>query len=167
MSLFKKTGVIRVNIFETPCELDDHYLLTVFRQYGTLYSETILHQTFKNSTVYNRVRTITYLMITKPIPTVVFVQGNRIKTRHPDQDRTAYCLICKVRGHYRNETNKCPSAPKVNSKESQTTTQNQTNNQEINQNQNIQNHKTKNNITKNPTKVKKLIKMKIKTIMRQ
>ena len=42
MSLIKKTEVTRVNIFETPCELDDHYLLTVFRQYGTFYSETIL-----------------------------------------------------------------------------------------------------------------------------
>ena len=43
--------------------------------------------------------------MTKPIPTTLYIRGNRIKIKHNGQDRTPICGICKTKGHYRTD---CP-----------------------------------------------------------
>ena len=55
--------------------------------------------------IYNGVRSMTFKEITKPIPTVLYVRGNKIKTRHDKQDRSPICAICKAKGHCRTD---CP-----------------------------------------------------------
>ena len=92
VTLIEQTPIVKVNIFEAPCELNDSYIINHFSQYGDLQSNTVYHQTFKNG-----VRSINYLNLKKPIPTVVWVQGNRVKTSHPDQDRTAFCSVCRTK----------------------------------------------------------------------
>ena len=55
--------------------------------------------------IYNDVRSLSFKTINKPIPTTLFVRGNRIKVKYLGQDRTPTCSICKTRGHYITE---CP-----------------------------------------------------------
>ena len=50
-------------------------------------------------------RSVNFMTIVNPIPTTIFVRGNRIKPKHEGQDRTPICGICKEKGHYRDE---CP-----------------------------------------------------------
>ena len=54
---------------------------------------------------YNGIRSINFLSLNKPLPTTMYVQGNRIRLKHTGQDRTPICAICKNKGHYRSE---CP-----------------------------------------------------------
>ena len=58
----------------------------------------------------NGVWSLNFIKIHNPIPTVIFVHGSKIKTRHEGQDRSAICSISKQRGHLRTE---CPELPKI------------------------------------------------------
>ena len=66
----------------------------------------------KGTEVYNGARSIKFRSILKPIPTVLFVDGNRCKIKHASQDRTPICGICRVKGHFRDE---CPPFPLIKS----------------------------------------------------
>ena len=55
-------------------------------------------------------RSINFKKITKPIPTVLFIRGNRIKLRHENQDREPICGVCKTKGHFRTD---CPQLPLI------------------------------------------------------
>ena len=65
---------------------------------------------YKGTDIYNDVRSATYTRITKPIPTVLFVRGNRIKIKYETQDRTPICGICRTKGHFRDD---CPRLREV------------------------------------------------------
>ena len=57
--------------------------------------------TCRDIKIQNRVRSLAFLKINKPIPTTMFVKGNLVKLRHNGQDRTPFCTQCKTKGHYR------------------------------------------------------------------
>ena len=57
--------------------------------------------------MYNGAKSINFKRIHTPIPTTLFIRGNRIKLKHEGQDREPVCRICKKKGHYRD---KCPGA---------------------------------------------------------
>ena len=124
LTLIEQKTIVKVNIFETPCEHNDSYIINHFSQYGDLQSNTVYHQTFKNSPVYNGVRSFNYLNLKKPLPTVVWVQGNRVKTRHPNQDRTAFCSVCRTKGHYRSESPKSYASVNAGTKSKEQTNEN-------------------------------------------
>ena len=102
--------VTKVLLFEAPIQLPDEYIYNVLSQYGDLYSNEVTHYKYRGTDIYNGVRSMTFKEITKPIPTVLFVRGNKIKTRHEDQDRSPICSICKEKGHYRDT---CPDLQAV------------------------------------------------------
>ena len=102
--------VTKVLPFEAPFQLPDEYKYNVLSQYGELFSNEITHYKYRGTDIYNGVRSVTVKEITKPIPTELFVRGNKIKNRHEYQDRSPVCSTCKVKGHYRD---KCPDLQAV------------------------------------------------------
>ena len=101
----RKNPITKVLIFEAPFELEDRYILTKLSTYGILQVNTIYSHKYKGTEIYNGIRSVNFITIIKPIPTTIFVRGNRLKLKHEGQDRTPICGICKEKGHYRNE---CP-----------------------------------------------------------
>ena len=100
-----RNPITKVLIFEAPYELQDRYILQKFAPYGQLQTNSIYSHKIRGCDIYNGVRSINFLKLHKPIPTVLFVRGNRIKIKHDSQDRTPICGICKVKGHFRDD---CP-----------------------------------------------------------
>lgn len=95
-----KIPVIAVTLFETPSELDDEKILAKMTEYGEVKKE-IYHHKIKHTQIKNGYRTIYYKNINKSIPTILWINGNRIKIRYEGQDRTPICSFCKVKGHYK------------------------------------------------------------------
>lgn len=95
-----KIPVIAVTLFETPSELDDEKILAKMTEYGEVKKE-IYHHKIKHTQIKNGYRTIYYKKINKSIPTILWINGNRIKIRYEGQDRTPICSFCKVKGHYK------------------------------------------------------------------
>ena len=100
-----KVPLTKVMIYEAPFHLENDLILKKLSQYGQLQDNKMIMYKHKGTDVYTGARSINFTKITKPIPTILFVQGNRVKLRHQDQDRRAICGICKTKGHFRN---KCP-----------------------------------------------------------
>ena len=101
-----RNPVTKVLIFEAPFQLRSTYIIQKLAQYGQLQSNEMYMHKYRGTEIYNGVRSVNFLKIDKPIPTTMFVKGNRVRLRHEDQDRTPICGICRVRGHYRD---KCPT----------------------------------------------------------
>ena len=100
-----KVPLTKVMIYEAPFHLENDLILKKLSQYGQLQDNNMIMYKHKGTDVYTGARSINFTKITKPIPTILFVQGNRVKLRHQNQDRRAICGICKTKGHFRN---KCP-----------------------------------------------------------
>lgn len=100
-----RNPVIKVTIFEAPFELQDRHILTKLSQYGDLTEQYIVHHQIRGTQIYNGIRSITFKKITTPIPTTLFIRGNRIKLKHAGQDRAPICGLYKTKGHYRDD---CP-----------------------------------------------------------
>ena len=101
-----KTTITKVLIFEAPYELPDKYLLQKLAPYGHLHTNEVHSHKIRGFDILNGVNLINFKDITTPIPTVIYVRGNKIKIKYEKQDRTAYCGICQERGHHRGECEK-------------------------------------------------------------
>ena len=102
--------ITKVLIFEAPFQLPDEYIYNVLSQFGELYSDNISHHMYAGTDIYNGVRSMTFKEIKQPIPTVLYIRGNRVKTRYNGQDRSPICAICKTKGHFRTD---CPDLQTV------------------------------------------------------
>ena len=100
-----KNPLTKVYIYEAPFQLPSAWIRKKLATFGQLVPEDIFMHKYYNTDIYNGVRSITFTRIDTPIPTTLFVRGNRIKLRHENQDRRPVCGICKTKGHYRDE---CP-----------------------------------------------------------
>ena len=98
-----KSPMIRVQIYEAPYELQDRHILQKLAPFGVMARNELFSHKYRGTDIYNGVRTATYSKITKPIPTVLFVRGNRIKIKYESQDRTPICGICRTKGHFRDD----------------------------------------------------------------
>ena len=105
-----KSPMIRVQIYEAPYELQDRHILQKLAPFGVMARNELFSHKYRGTDIYNGVRTATYSKITKPIPTVLFVRGNRIKIKYESQDRTPICGICRTKGHFRDD---CPRLREV------------------------------------------------------
>ena len=105
-----KLPTIRVQIYEAPYELQDRHILQKLAPYGIMAMNELFSHKYRGTDIYNGVRTATYTKITKPIPTVLFVRGIRIKTKYETQDRTPICGICRTKGHFQDD---CPRLREV------------------------------------------------------
>ena len=117
-----KIPLIKVLIFEAPYELEDQDILHKLMLYGDLQEYMVYNHKYRGTNVFNGVRSLNFKKIYKPIPTTLFIRGNRIKLKHEGQDREPVCGICKKKGHYRD---KCPGTSNLpvhldQSKENQT-----------------------------------------------
>ena len=117
LKVLQKTPVIKVMIFEAPFELDNFHIRQKLAYYGKLKDQEVYQHKFKGLDIYNGIRSINFLSLNKPLPTTIYVQGNRIRLKHTGQDRTPICVICKVKGHYRTE---CPQIQNHEDMEEQT-----------------------------------------------
>ena len=104
-------------IFEAHFELDNFHIRQKLAYYGKLKDQEVYQHKFKGLDIYNGIRSINFLSLNKPLPTTIYVQGNRIRLKHTGQDRTPICAICKVKGHYRTE---CPQIQNHEDMEEQT-----------------------------------------------
>lgn len=95
-------------IYEAPFHLRSDLILKKLVTYGMLQDNKMVMYKHKGTEVYNGTRSINFRSITKPIPTVLFVHGNRCKIKHVGQDRRPICGICKTKGHYRDECDQMP-----------------------------------------------------------
>ena len=100
-----RNPVTKVLIFEASFQLRNGYILQKLAQLGQLQSDEIYMHKYRGTDIYNRVRSVNFLKIDKPIPTTMFVKGNRVRLQHEDQERTPICGICRVCGHYRDVPN--------------------------------------------------------------
>lgn len=92
--------------YEAPYELENQQIFNKLRIYGEVADQQIYMHKYKDTGILNGVRSMTFLKITKPIPTTLFVKRNIIiKLRHNGQDRTHSVQHVKTKGHYRLE---CP-----------------------------------------------------------
>ena len=105
LKAIRRNPITKVLIFEAPYELEDKHIITKLSPYGILQTNKIFNHKYRGTEIYNGVRSVNFTTIVKPIPTTLFVRGNRLKLKHEGQDRTPICGICKERGHYRND---CP-----------------------------------------------------------
>ena len=112
-----RNPITKVLIFEAPYELQYRYILQKFAPYGQLQTNSIFSHMIRGYDIYNGVRSVNFLKLHKPIPTVLFVRGNRIKIKYENQDRTPICGICKVKGHFRDD---CPKLQDLIDKDLQT-----------------------------------------------
>ena len=101
----RRNPITKVLIFEAPYELEDKHIITKLSPNGILQTNKIFKHKYRGTEIYNGVRSVNFTTIVKPIPTTLFVRGNRLKLKHEGQDRTPICGICKERRHYRND---CP-----------------------------------------------------------
>ena len=102
------TTLTKVLIFEVPYELPEKYLLRKLAPYGHLHTNEVFSHTIRGFDILNGVKSIIFKEKTTPIPTVIYVRGNKIKIKYEKQDRTAYCgtCICQERGNHRGECEK-------------------------------------------------------------
>ena len=107
-----KRPLTKVMIYEAPFHLRNDLILQKLANYGTLQDNKMVMYKHKGTEVYTGARSINFKTIYKPIPTVLFVHGNRCKIKHVDQDRTPICGICRTRGHFRDD---CPQLPLIQS----------------------------------------------------
>ena len=105
LKALQKIPVIKVMIFEAPFELDNFHIRQKLSYYGKIKDQEVYQQKFKGLDIYNGIRSINFLSLNKPLPTTMYVKGNRIKLKHIGQDRTPICAVCKNKGHYSTE---CP-----------------------------------------------------------
>ena len=103
-----RNSITKVLIFEAPFPLKDQYILQKLSEHGDIQTNKINHHQYKGTDIFNGVRSINFKKINKPIPTVLFIRGNRIKLRRENQDRDPICGVCKAKGHFRTE---CPQLP--------------------------------------------------------
>ena len=75
--------------------MPDRDVLTKLQTYGILRDNFVERHKFKGTEINNGVRTMTFKCPTKDIPTILFMNGNRILVKYPSQDRTPICSICK------------------------------------------------------------------------
>ena len=109
--------ITKVLIFEAPYELQDRYTLQKLAPYRQLQTNSIYSHKIRGYDIYNGVRSMNFMKLHKPIPTVLFVRGNRIKIKYDNQDRTPICGICKIKDHFRDD---CPRLQELIDKELQT-----------------------------------------------
>lgn len=95
-----KIPLTAVTLFESPAELNDEKIMLKMNEYGETKRD-VYHHKIKHTNIKNGCRTVYFKKINKSIPTVLWINGNRIKIRYEGQDRTPICSFCKNRGHYR------------------------------------------------------------------
>ena len=101
----RRTPYTKIWIYEAPYELENKHIYQKLYTYGIPKEQTISRHKIPGMDIYNGVRSINFTSITKPIPTTLYIRGNRIKIKYSGQDRTPICGICKTKGHYRTD---CP-----------------------------------------------------------
>ena len=92
-------------IFEAPRELSNMHILQKLQAYEKLQDQSIFMHQYRGVEIYNGIRSVNFIELYKPLPTTLYVRGNKIKINHQGQDRTPICAICKQKGHFRTE---CP-----------------------------------------------------------
>ena len=88
LKALQKIPVIKVMIFEAPFELDNFHIRQKLAYYGKIKDQEVYKHKFKGLDIYNGIRSINFLSLNKPLPTTMYVQGNRIRLKHTGQDRT-------------------------------------------------------------------------------
>ena len=91
---------ISVVCWEVQEEISDSDIEKCLAKYGKMKGHLVrhLHKGFK---VENGNRSILFEEIEKDIPTIIWVQGNKVKVSHEGQDRSPICSYCHTKGHYR------------------------------------------------------------------
>ena len=75
-----------MRIYEAAYELHDQHILQKLAPYGVMARNELFSHKYRGTNVYNWVRSATYTRIIKPIPTVLFVRGNKMKIKCETQD---------------------------------------------------------------------------------
>ena len=78
LKALQKIPVIKVMIFEEPFELDNFHIRQKLPYYGKLKDQEFYQHKFRGLEIYNGIRSINFLSLNKPLPTTMYVQGNRI-----------------------------------------------------------------------------------------
>ena len=79
LKALQKIPVIKVMIFEAPFELDNFHIRQKLAYNGKLKDQEVYQHKFKGLDIYNGIRSINFLSLNKPLPTTIYVQGNRIR----------------------------------------------------------------------------------------
>lgn len=106
----QKIPFVRVMIYESPYELENSFIIRKLQKYGELVENSAFMHKIRGTQIDSGIRSIKYRTIHTPIPTTLFIRGNKIKLKHEGQDRTPYCSTCSTRGHYRDD---CPALEQV------------------------------------------------------
>ena len=69
-------------IFEAPFELDNYHIRQKLSYYGKLKDQEVYQHKYPGLEIYNGIPSINFLCLNKPLPTTIYVQGNRIKLKH-------------------------------------------------------------------------------------
>ena len=95
------------------------YIRQKLQYYEKLKDQEVYRHKYRGLEIYNGIRSINFLSLNKPLPTTIYVQGNRIKLKHIGQDRSPIWAICKVKGHYRTECPKIQDHKDMNEEEAE------------------------------------------------
>lgn len=106
----QKIPFTRLMIYEAPFELENSFIINKLQRYGELVENSVFMHTIRGTNISSGIRSIKFRKINIPIPTTLFVRGNKIKLKHEGQDRTPFCSTCHLRGHYRAD---CPVLEQV------------------------------------------------------
>ena len=69
-------------IFEAPRELSNMHILQKLQAYGKLQDQSIFMHQYKGVEIFNGIRSVNFTELYKPLPTTLYVRGNRIKIKH-------------------------------------------------------------------------------------
>ena len=75
------------------------------QSYGTLQTNQVYCHKIRGFEILNGIKSVNFKKIIKPVPTVLYVKGNKIKIKYDKKDRSPICGICRTKCHFMNE---CP-----------------------------------------------------------
>ena len=73
------TPITKVLIFKAPYEVPDVHILAKLQSYGTLQTNQVYSHKIRGFEILNGIKSVNFKKIIKPIPTVLYVKGNKIK----------------------------------------------------------------------------------------
>ena len=76
---YLKRPITRVEVSECPSELRNGQILDELEKFGVLETQAVYHHQFKDSTMFNSIRTIIFKSLTKQISTTLFEMRNTVK----------------------------------------------------------------------------------------
>ena len=76
----RRTPYTKIWIYEAPYELDNRHIYQKLHTYGVPKEQTINRHKIPGMDIYNGVRSINFISVTKPIPTTLYIWGKRLRS---------------------------------------------------------------------------------------